>query len=137
MANELRLNLFDLVPGKPGEVINTLYRPTGEFDLVVEMSASSDGQNQVTVYFDGFRVASFNSAVVTTISTERRDDSRNGMGEASRWTVDQDEAALWVSSAGLTPDDPVGVIREIEAAALVAWEHLATVVRHAQTDREA
>lgn len=134
MADELRLTLFEPVPGKPGEVISTLFRPTGEFDLEVEMRASVEGLHQMTVYFDGFRVASSRSNVVLTASTVSVDGAGTGTGEGPPWTVDQDDAALWASGAGVTPDDVAGVIWEIEAAARVALEQLAELLRYAQND---
>lgn len=134
MADELRLTLFEPVPGKPGEVVSTLFRPTGEFDLEVELRISVDRQQLVTVRFDGFRVASCSSNMVLTTFTARIDGAGTGTGEAHLWSLDHDEAALWASGAGLAPDDLTGVIQETEAAALVAWEHLAKLVRCAQRD---
>ena len=137
MADELCLTLFEPVPAKPGEMISTLFRPTGEFDLDVEMRASVDGQEQVTVCFDGFRVASCSSSTVRTVSTVSVDGTGAGTGETPPWTVDQGEAALWASGAGLAQDDMVGSIREIEAAAHVALEQLAELARYAQSARGA
>ena len=137
MVDELRLTLFEPVPGKPGEVISTLFRPTGEFDLEVEMSAGFKGSHQVTVYFDGLRVAWCRPKSGSNISTLGPDDSRTGVVESPRWTVDQGAAALWASGVGVAPDDTAGAFREIEAAAFVARGQLTELVEHAQAARGA
>ena len=137
MADELRLTLFGPVPGKPGEVISTLFRPTAEFDLEVEMWASVNGQQQVAVYFDGFKVAWCNSNVAPATPTAGTKGGRMGTDEAAPWAVDQDEAAQWALGVGQAPDDVAGAMREIEAGARVALEHLAELVRYAQSDRGA
>lgn len=134
LADELRLTLFQQVQGKPGEVISTLFRPTGEFDLKVEMSASAAGLHQLAIYFDASRVAWCSSIGVSTGSTMSAYRNLTGCGAALSWTVDQVEAALWASGVDVAPDDTVGVTREIEAAALDAWDHLAELMRYAQRD---
>ena len=137
MVDELRLTLFEPVPGKPGEVISTLFRPTGEFDLEVRMSASFEGPHQVTVYFDGIRVAWCRPKGGLTVSAPGPDDRRTGAVESPPWTVDQGASALWASGMGLAPDDTAGAFREIEAAALVAQGQLAELVQYAQAERSA
>lgn len=134
LSDELRLNLFQAVAGRQDGLATTLFRPTGEFDLDVEIAIESDGQQQVTVYFDGFRVAWRRTVALPTLQMLTAAFGERALptpDERSSWIIDHDGATLWASGTGLAPDDQDGIAREVEVAALDAWESLAELERYA------
>jgi hypothetical protein len=136
VVDELRRSLLQPVPPRPGEMISTLFRPTGDFDLEVRMSASAEGRHQLADFFDDSRVAWCNLRVIPTTSTASAHGSLLGMQEIPAWSVDQHTATLWASGAGVSPDDTAGAVQEIEAAALNDWARLGQSVRHALVEAD-